>query len=177
LQFKVPGKEKEKENSETTLQTKYVEQSLKPSWNEVCNLIFVFEIFPPNKHKISSSFSCLLGMLLVTIFIFPKKFNFFLKIYYVESMPSSIRLRVIDFDEIGGDDLIGQCVVPISLAKQPREEVNEDVKHDVKQDVKQTCERREVKPVSNNFINSKQCAERCENKLCTCKEKRRCKED
>jgi hypothetical protein len=35
LQYKVPGKDKEKEHPESTLQTRYVVQSLKPSWNEV----------------------------------------------------------------------------------------------------------------------------------------------
>lgn len=36
--------------------------------------------------------------------------------------PSSVRLRVLDFDEVGGDDLIGQCVVPVVLSKQAKEE-------------------------------------------------------
>ncbi len=80
LQFKVPGKEKEKEHAESTLQTKYVEQSLKPSWNET----LAWDV--------------------------------------TGVMPSSIRLRVIDYDDFGGDDVIGHCVVPVSLAKQPREE-------------------------------------------------------
>lgn len=66
---------------DTTLQTKYVEQSLTPSWNE----LMAWDI--------------------------------------TGAAPSSIILRVIDFDDMGGDDLIGHCVVPVTaLGKHPREE-------------------------------------------------------
>lgn len=80
LLYAMPGKDKDKELAETTLQTKYVEQSLTPKWNET----LAWDV--------------------------------------LDAMPSAIKIRVYDYDEIGSNDLIGHCVVPVVRSKDPREQ-------------------------------------------------------
>ena len=81
LLYKEPGKDKFKEHDETTLQTKYVEQNVEPTWNEMLHW------------DIS------------------------------DVMPDSIKVRILDYDVMGGDDLIGHCVIPVADSpKAPRDE-------------------------------------------------------
>lgn len=50
--------------------------------------------------------------------------------YQFETLPSSVKLRVFDYDEIGASDELGHCVIPLEQTKNPVEKwVELDVDH------------------------------------------------